>query len=92
MKFNKNLKKLKGDASFRIFFRKKKKNSTSIIVYANKDKKLNLLIYDSINKILLKNNIIERIIMNKNSKLTSDIAYVISNKKMWTTYLVKHNL
>ena len=43
-------------------------------------------------KILLKNNIIERIIMNKNSKLTSDIAYVISNKKMWTTYLVKHNL
>jgi len=57
MKLDKSLKKLKGDASLRIFFRKRKKKLSSIIVYANKNKKSNLLIYDSINKILLKNNI-----------------------------------
>ena len=58
MKLTKNIKQIKGDASFRIFFRIKKKKLSSIIVYSNKDKKLNLLIYDSINKILLKNNIL----------------------------------
>ena len=57
MKLDKNLKRLEGDASIRIFFRNKKKGSSSIIVYANKDKKLNLLIYDAINKIFLKNDI-----------------------------------
>ena len=66
MKSNKNLKKLKGDASLRIFFRNKKKNSSSIIVYANKAKKLNLLIYDSINKILLKNNILAPKLLSEN--------------------------
>ena len=53
----KNLKKLKGDASSRIFYRKKNKKRTSIIVYAKKEKKKNLLIYDAINKILNKNSI-----------------------------------
>ena len=50
----KNLKKIKGDASFRKFFRKKNKNRTSIIVFAKKEKLKNLLIYDAINKILIK--------------------------------------
>ena len=54
MKIGKSLKKLKGDASLRTFFRNKKKNSSSIIVYSNKNKRSNLLIYDSINQILLK--------------------------------------
>ena len=54
----KNLKKIKGDASFRYFFRKNNKNLSSIIVYAKKEKKKNLLIYDAINKILLKNDIL----------------------------------
>ena len=58
MNFFKNLKKLKGDASSRVFFRHKTKNSSSIIVYANKDKKSNLLNYDSINKALIKNKIL----------------------------------
>ena len=53
-----NIKKIKGDASFRKFFRRKTKKSTSIIVYAKKEKKKNLLIYDAINKILLKNDIL----------------------------------
>ena len=66
MKLLKNLKPIKGDASFRSFYRKKTKNLSSIIVYAKKDKKSNLLIYDSINKILLKNNIIAPKLINEN--------------------------
>ena len=48
----KNLKKIKGDASFRNFFRKKEDQFSSIIVYAKKEKFKNLLVYDAINKIL----------------------------------------
>ena len=66
MKFSKNLKKLKGDASLRTFFRNKKKESSSIIVYANKNKRSNLLVYDSINKILLKNNILAPKLLSEN--------------------------
>ena len=54
----KNLKKLKGDASFRQFYRKKNKNFSSIIVSAKKEKLKNLIIYDAINKILIKNKIL----------------------------------
>ena len=54
MKFNR-IKKLSGDASFRYFYRKKNKRKSSIIVFCNKEKKSNLLIYDAINQIL-KNN------------------------------------
>ena len=66
MKLNKSLKKLKGDASLRTFFRNKKKESSSIIVYANKNKRSNLLVYDSINKILLKNNILAPKLLSEN--------------------------
>ena len=54
----KNLKKIKGDASFRKFYRKKKGNRSSIIVISKKEKFKNLLIYDAINKILIKNQIL----------------------------------
>ncbi len=54
----KNLKKIKGDASFRKFFRKKNKNNYSIIVYAKKEKLKNLITYDAINKILNKNRVL----------------------------------
>ena len=60
------LKKIKGDASFRYFFRKKNNNTSSIIVYAKKNKKLNLLVYDAINKILIKNNILAPRLINEN--------------------------
>ena len=43
-------------------------------------------------KALQNNNVIERVIMNKNVKLTNDIAYKISNKKLWNRYIVKYNL
>ena len=66
MKLSKSLKKLKGDASLRTFFRNKKKKSSSIIVYANKNKRSNLLVYDSINKILLKNNILAPKLISEN--------------------------
>jgi len=51
-------KKIKGDASFRNFFRKKKGNFSSIIIFAKKEKLKNLMIYDSVNKILIKNKIL----------------------------------
>ena len=54
----KNLKKIKGDASYREFFRKKNKNFYSIIVFSKKEKFQNLLIYDAINRILNKNRIL----------------------------------
>ena len=66
MKIGKSLKKLKGDASLRTFFRNKKKETSSIIVYANKNKRSNLLVYDSINKILLKNNILAPKLLSEN--------------------------
>ena len=50
--------KIKGDASFRSFFRKKVNGQSSIIVYAKKEKFKNLLIYDAINKILKRNKIL----------------------------------
>ena len=49
-----NLKPIKGDASFRKFFRKKNKNKNSIVVFAKKEKFKNLLVYDAINKIFIK--------------------------------------
>jgi hypothetical protein len=63
---NYNFKKIKGDASFRIFFRKRNNNQTSIIVYSKKEKKKNLLIYDAINKILLNNCILAPKLLNQN--------------------------
>ena len=52
------LTKLKGDASFRNFFRKKENGNSTIVVYAKKEKFKNLLVYDAINKIFKKNKIL----------------------------------
>jgi len=58
MNFSKSkMTSIKGDASFRKFYRKKINKKSSIIVYAKKEKIKNLLNYDSINKLLLKNKI-----------------------------------
>ena len=56
MNFNK-LKKLSGDASFRYFYRKKYFKQSSVFVYCKKQKKINLVIYDAINKLLIKKNL-----------------------------------
>ena len=64
----KGLKKIKGDASFRVFYRKKKNRKNSIIVYAHKEKEKNLLIYDAVNKLLIKNNIFAPKLYSENYK------------------------
>ena len=64
----KNLKKIKGDASFRKYYRKLKDNSTSILVISKKDKFKNLLAYDAINKILNKNKILAPKLYQENYK------------------------
>ena len=51
------LKKISGDASFREFYRLEKKNKTSIIVSAKKEKFKNLIVYAVVNKILNVNKI-----------------------------------
>ena len=56
MNLNKNLVKLSGDASFRKFYRIKNKKR-AILVFSEKEKKNNLLIYGAINKVLIKNKI-----------------------------------
>ena len=64
MKSFKKLKKIKGDASFRIFYRDC--YNSSIIVFSRKEKTKNLLIYDAINKILLKNKILAPCLLSHN--------------------------
>ena len=62
------LKKIKGDASFRSFYRKTKNKRKSIIVYATKEKEKNLLIYDAINSLLIENKIIAPKLYRENYK------------------------
>ena len=64
MKNSAKLKKIKGDASFRKFFRYQENNS--IIVLSKKEKLKNLLIYDAINKILIKNKILAPNLLKEN--------------------------
>ena len=67
MKFNKkNLKNIKGDASFRSFYRKRNNKKKTVIVYSRKEKEKNLLIYDAINKLLIKNKILAPKLFNEN--------------------------
>ena len=63
-----NLKPIEGDASFRRFFRNKIKNKNSIVVFANKEKFKNLIVYDAINKILNKNKILAPNLYKENYK------------------------
>ena len=58
--------KIKGDASFRSFFRKTNVKRNSIVVVAKKEKFKNLLVYDAINKILRKNKILAPHLYNEN--------------------------
>ena len=64
MKSQAKLKKIKGDASFRMFFRNQENNS--ILVFSKKEKLKNLLIYDAINKILIKNKILAPNLLSEN--------------------------
>ena len=58
------LKRIRGDASFREFYRSPE--NKSIFVLSKKEKSKNLLIYDAINKILIKNKILAPKLLNEN--------------------------
>ena len=64
MQFSKDYKKIKGDASFRKFYKNNK--TKSILVYAKKEKNKNLLIYDAINKIFIMNDILAPKLLSEN--------------------------
>ena len=95
------LKKIKGDASFRSFFRKKINNINSIIVYSKKEKKKNLLIYDSINSLLIKNKILAPALYKENYRKNfieiqdfgKDTIYsLLKKKKSNKIYLYKRSI
>jgi N-acetylmuramate 1-kinase len=65
---NLTLKKIKGDASFRSFYRKTNNKKNSIIVFATKEKEKNLLIYDAINTLLIQNKILAPKLYKENYK------------------------
>ena len=85
----KNLKQIKGDASFRNFFRKQNKDFSSVLVFSKKEKYKNLLVYDSINKILCKNKILAPKLYQENYRnnyiefedFGNDTIFKILNKK-----------
>jgi len=62
------IKKIKGDASLRSFYRKKNNKENSIIVYATKEKEKNLLIYAAINSLLIENKILAPKLYKENYK------------------------
>ena len=85
MKLLKDFKEIKGDASIRKFYRNTKKNS--IIVFANIEKIKNLLIYDSINKILIKNNIIAPKLLSQNYRNNYIEIQDLGNKTIYQTFI-----
>jgi aminoglycoside/choline kinase family phosphotransferase len=89
MKFSKDFKEIKGDASIRKFYRNTKKNS--IIVFANIEKNKNLLIYDSINKILIKNNIIAPKLLSQNYRNNFIEIQDLGNKTIYQTFIKNKN-
>ena len=84
MKLSKDFKEIKGDASFRKFYRNTKKNS--VIVFANREKIKNLLIYDSINKILIKNNIIAPKLLSQDYKNNYIEIQYLGNKTIFQIF------
>ena len=68
LQINNKLKKIKGDASFRSFYRKLSSNKKSIVVFASKEKEKNLLIYDAINSLLIKNKVLAPKLYSENYK------------------------
>ena len=93
----KNLKKLKGDASFRQFYRKKNNDFSSIIVFAKKEKLKNLIIYDAVNKLLRKNKILAPNLYKENYQkgyieiqdFGNETIFKILNKKKNKIYYFK---
>ena len=91
---------IKGDASFRKFYRKKIKKKSSIIVYSNREKTKNLLNYDAINLLLYKKKIsAPQLIsqnLNKNYIEIEDLGYKtlfdILKKKTTNKFAIYKNI
>ena len=92
---------IKGDASFRKFYRKKINKKSSIIVYAKKEKIKNLLNYDAINKLLLKNKIFTPKLLSENFSRnfieiedlgTKTIFDIFKKKKSWQIKNIQKNI
>ena len=74
----KKFKKLSGDASFRQFYRTK----NSVLVYSKIQKRSNLLNYDAVNKILIKNKILAPGLISQNYKKNFIEIEDFGNKNM----------
>ena len=74
----KKFKKLSGDASFRQFYR----TNNSILVYSKIQKRSNLLNYDAVNKILIKNKILAPGLISQNYKKNFIEIQDLGNKNM----------
>ena len=74
----KKFKKLSGDASFRQFYR----TNNSILVYSKIQKRSNLLNYDAVNKILIKNKILAPGLISQNYKKNFIEIEDFGNKNM----------
>ena len=85
MNISKDFNEIKGDASFRKFYRNIKNNS--IIVFANKEKNKNLLIYDAINKILIKNNVFAPKLLSQNYKKNYIEIQDLGNKTIYQVFV-----
>ena len=74
----KKFKKLSGDASFRQFYR----TNNSVLVYSKIQKRSNLLNYDAVNKILIKNKILAPGLISQNYKKNFMEIEDFGNKNM----------
>ena len=88
-KINK-IRPIKGDASFRKFFRIKSKKANTIIVYAKIEKAKNLLNYDSINKILIKKKLSAPKILSENYSKNFIEVEDFGNKTVFDVIKKKH--
>jgi N-acetylmuramate 1-kinase len=88
---NYKLKKISGDASFREFYRLKKNNKTSIIVFARKEKYKNLIVYSVVNNILNSNKInAPKLISNHYKKNMMEISD-LGDKSFYNHIILKKN-
>ena len=89
MNSGKSLVQLSGDASFRKFFRFK--NKKKILVFSEKEKRKNLLIYDAVNKILIKNKIKAPKLISQNYKKNFIEIQDLGNKTIFDLLIKNKN-
>ena len=76
---------------FKLLMKDSKKSMFTASEISKKIKKSGSTISVSL-KSLQKNKIVERVIMNKSTKLTNDLGHKVYNKKKWMRFFEKYNL